>query len=355
MQSLAQKRSTSSCIDRFHLASSLFKQEKLHLALKHIDSAIISGGKDNSQNLEFLVLKARILFAMRGRDREAFKLMKQVKRKSASCKGKNGSCRASRYECLFAKSLYYIGLWSFLTEDELNAVFHLKRYMEMASLHPSLRLPVQYSKQILRAAEAARIDPNCNKTSKFINQGRFSEAIEIVESVVKHAGLDMCDHWPLALGAKAYFALGKHHKARLYAARAFRSEPQCPDTVLIYGVTGIWSHSKSLSDKGEEALLSLLGKKVETLAFRRCGKGLVHAQRIRLAAMYGLALLYGMRGDFARANKFALRYFRAFKRYDAGEDKRFEGMGDVRKKIANGYSGISALCRTRLSKIFGYR
>lgn len=354
MQALARAPSTEQSINHFLLATSCLKHEKFHLALKHIDSAIMIGGHGTPQELEFLVMKARIVFAIGGRDQEAFKLMMDVKRKSASREGMNRKCRVGRCDRLFATSLYYIGLWSYLTEDDIRAVSHLKQYLEMVSLRPSLRLPVTYAKQILRAAEAAQIDPDGKKTSALINKGRFYDAIDVAESVIKHGGLEMCDHWPLSLGAKAYFAIGKHQKARLYAGRAFRSAPQCPDTILIYGVTCLWTNSKSVSDEGERILLSLLRKKVKSLAFGRCGDGIVHAQRIRLVSLYGLFLLAGIRGDYARANRFALRYVRAVKRYDASQDRKLEEIRDFRNKMKDGYPGTRALCRDRLRGLFGY-
>lgn len=343
-------------INHFLEAKYYLTNEKYHLASRHIDLAISTVKNDSLKKLECIALKARIVFAKGGHDQEAFKLMLQVKRELASRKEKNVTSKTDQHDRLFAESLYYIGLWSYLTENEINAVSHLKQYLELASSLPSLRLPAKYPKKILRAAEAALIDPKYYKTNMLVKKRRFFEAIEIVESVVNHAGLNMSDHWLLALGAKAYFATGKHEKARLYARYAVRREPQCPDAALVYAVTSIWSKSKVLSENGEAILLSLLNKKTKSLAFKQCGQGIVHAQRIKLASMYSLALLYGMRGDFESLNKFVRRYISAFRRYDAGhagKDNKLRDMVDLRKKIGDGDAGIKKLCRYRLERIFG--
>lgn len=294
---------------------SFFEREKYSQAYQCIDAAI--NGSDDPEP-EFFFQKAKILFNCKGREQEAIELMKNIE--NISLQKKETFNRKSRYcrTSLVARSLYYVGLWSFLTEDDKKCIEYLKRYLQEAALHPSYKLPTRYAKKNLYAAEAALIDEDCKKTNSFVNKGQYTQALEIVESVVSHAGIGMCDHWILALGAKAYYATEKYSKARKYARQAFLIEPECADTALVYGIANSHFHSSKSSEEAFRVFRMISQMPLKKIASGRCAHGTVTAVKIKLKAMLFFGVLCGKKGDLSAAVKHLKSYIKTSTRYEVG-------------------------------------
>ena len=338
------RRSARSGLDMtgqdFQRSLSCFERRRFSRALAFVDSAI--QGCTNPPP-SFLVLKARILFDGRLKEKDAIDLMKGVANRVAS----------SRVEkVLMAKALYYVGLWSFLTEDEVTGITYLKRYLRMAESHPSLRLPTQYAIKNLRAVEAALMDPNYETTSALVNERRFSEALKHIEVIIGHAGVNMSDHWILALGAQACHATGMRHKAYTYSRQAFHIEPRCPDTALIYGVVRGCCRAMQLVSEGERVLKWISRMKIADLSSGRCGQGNLHAQQLKLTSLRCLGLLYGKQGRFLLARKYFYRYLETSKRYALGQADGDDEIRRLMSAVADECSEAKKECREKLERMF---
>lgn len=339
--------------ENFNCAERHFRNGRYRQALEHVDMAI-SKGCETAEVLEVLVLKSKILFSLRGHDKEALRLMERVRKRSSSLLvGDEYGGKTKKYRSLYSQSLYWLGLWTYFTEDEPKSVAYLTEYVQLSSSFPCLKLPAQYARRILRAAEAALIDPDCRRVNALVCMGCFGKALEIVETMICHAGIDMIDHWPLALGAKACHAMGRHHKAMAFSSRALRRNSRCPKTGLIYGIVHISGKSNKVVDEGYSVLCSLARKKIETIAYGPCGNGMEDAHYISLSSKYGIALMYGKLGDVATAKRLVLQCLRSYARNKVDDVSLIDKVTDLKNAIENDVPDIKSFCQERLNRFFG--
>ena len=182
---------------------------------------------------------------------------------------------------IHAAALYYIGVWSYVAEDESASLRYIKRYLAFADDNPSLKFPRSLANKHRKLMETLAPDPNFKKLRELARHDP-PEALAYIERCERYVGKDVIvDHMYYVFWAVAAFQAGHPRKAYWMSRKAVGLSTRCTMAELVFALVSAAVFSGANRETAKFQLLRLRRRKTTTMLCSPCSVAETKIKRLR--------------------------------------------------------------------------
>ncbi len=147
-----------------------------------------------------------------------------------------------------------------------------------------------------------------NKIDKYIKNGDFAPAIEILQQEIK---ITPNDHWLYAQLSIIYYKKNEFIVALEFSQKALALDAECPMALNFHAFI-LFANKKIV--RARKSWEKLIDKDLDNIAYGKCGEGIKYAKSIVNDARYMIAQLYLEVDDKEKALEYFKSHLRKRKR-----------------------------------------